>query len=182
VFIYPSPFHASCLFLPCLRSCFKFFIQVLSIRLFSYFILIKFPVASALSSSSVLSFAVHAFCTVSLLMYFFSLSMFPLFPFCFAASVFLCYCNSEIERNTTNMQEMHRLIPRVVSSVIASHLASGQWLSTFRSTLQWMLGLVLELWKETSVRGWPFRGTCGSVPVSVSCSCDILWRFVKAVV
>jgi hypothetical protein len=43
-----------------------FFIQVFSIRLFSHFIPIKFPIVSALSlSSSVLSFAVHAFRTVS---------------------------------------------------------------------------------------------------------------------
>jgi hypothetical protein len=162
---------------------------VFSIRLFSSFLLNSLPSLSflyllpfcpSLFMLSVLYLCSCFFVVFPCFMYFHSLLL-PLFS--------CVYCSSEIRRNTTNTQEIHRLNRRFVSSVIASHLASGQWLSTFRPTLQWMLGWFYELSKETSVRGRPFGASCVSVPyipvrsaVSVSSSGDFVWRFVTAVV
>jgi hypothetical protein len=118
---------------------FMFFIQVFFICLFSPFFF-KSPSLPFLLYSSVFWLFMPS------LLYLCSV-FFSAVPFYFRSLLptsFTCLsrCNSEITtRNTTNTQKMPRLTRRFVSSVITSRLASGQWQSTFRPTLQWMLCL-----------------------------------------
>jgi hypothetical protein len=110
VFIYTSPFHASYLFFALLTFLFrfKFCIEVFSIRLFSHLIFIKFPVVSALSlSSSLLSFAVHAFVLYLWSFFLVYVSFISILYCCLSFSVFIVIRRSDeirrIDRKCTDL-------------------------------------------------------------------------------
>lgn len=98
VFIYPSPFHAPYLFPPCIRSLATCSPFVSSLAAFLLNSLSSLPF---FLSYSVISFAVHAFRTITLFFFF-------VFPCSFYFHSLLLplssciYCNSEMWRNTTN--------------------------------------------------------------------------------